>query len=278
LLTAFAGFLQARSAGGQWLLRIDDLDTERSRAKATEQILRQLEAHGLHWDETPRLQSQHIEEYETAFAGLRQRGLLFPCVCSRARLARDSLPGIDGAVYAGTCRGGVSTPEHVAWRLRVSDGTLQLDDAWQGRLQRDLARDMGDFAVRRADGQIGYQLACVVDEAAQGIGEVVRGADLIGSSLRQVYLQSLLGLPSPAYRHLPLLLDGNGRKLSKQNHAQPIDAAHAVANLYRCLQLLGQAPPFQLRGESVEKVVRWAQSHWDAAKVPRGLQHPQPPA
>lgn len=272
LLTALASYLQARRAAGQWLLRIDDLDSERCRAEHSDAILRQLEAHQLLWDEPPRLQSRHVAEYQTAFEQLHDLGLLYPCACTRAQLAQDSLPGIDGPVYAGTCRDHTRLAQRVAWRLRVGDGELRSGDAWQGELRRSLRQDIGDFVLRRADGQIGYQLACVVDEAAQGITEVVRGADLIGSSFRQLHLQALLGLPAPAYRHLPLLLDDHGRKLSKQNHAQPISSAGAGDNLHYCLELLGQAPPQELRGADAMAMMRWGQLHWNPQKVPPGLQ------
>jgi glutamyl-Q tRNA(Asp) synthetase len=275
LLTALASYLRARSAGGVWLLRIDDLDAERCRAEFVDAIQRQLEAHQLHWDEAPRLQSRHAAEYEPAFGRLQALGLLFRCACTRAQLARDSLPGVDGPVYAGTCRERPLEAERPAWRLRAADGELRLDDPWQGELRRRLGTDIGDFVVRRADGGIGYQLACVVDEAAQGITEVVRGADLIGSSFRQMHLQERLGLPMPAYRHLPVLLDGSGRKLSKQNHAQPLVSAAAGDNLLHCLDLLGQAPPSLLRGAPPPEVMQWAQAHWNASRVPTGP-HLQP--
>jgi glutamyl-Q tRNA(Asp) synthetase len=273
LLTALASWLQARQAGGAWLLRIDDLDAERCRPEHADAILRQLEAHGLLWDEPPRVQSRHLAEYEAAFERLHDLGLLYPCACTRAQLAQDSRPGVDGPVYAGTCRDRGVVSERPAWRLRAGGGPLLLHDPWQGELRRDLAGDVGDFVVRRADGQFGYQLACVVDEAAQGITEVVRGADLIGSSFRQRRLQALLGLPAPAYRHLPVLVGPDGRKLSKQNHARPIDAAHAADNLRYCLELLGQAPPPQPGGGAAIEVLNWALSHWNPAAVPGGVQH-----
>jgi glutamyl-Q tRNA(Asp) synthetase len=273
LLTALASWLQARSAGGAWLLRIDDLDSERCRPEHAGTIQRQLEAHGLLWDEPPRLQSRHLPEYEAAFERLRDLGLVYPCACTRAQLAQDSLPGIDGPVYAGTCRDRAVVSGRPSWRLRVGRGALRLHDPWQGELDRDLAADIGDFVLRRADGQIGYQLACVVDEAAQGISEVVRGADLIGSSFRQLHLQHLLRLPSPAYRHLPVLAGADGRKLSKQNHARPVEAAAAAASLQHCLELLNQAPPAALRGAAVAEVLRWGLAHWDAEAVPGGVQH-----
>lgn len=270
LLTALASWLQARQAGGAWLLRIDDLDTERCRPEHADAILRQLEAHGLLWDEPPRVQSRHVAEYEAAFERLHDLGLLYPCACTRAQLAQDSLPGVDGPLYAGTCRDRGVVSERPSWRLRAGAGSLHLHDPWQGELRRDLQADIGDFVIRRADGQIGYQLACIVDEAAQGISEVVRGADLIGSSFRQRYLQGLLRLAAPAYRHLPVLLGADGRKLSKQNHAQPINAIHAGDNLYYCLTLLGQAPPAVLRGTAPDEILRWAQQNWDPQRLPNG--------
>jgi glutamyl-Q tRNA(Asp) synthetase len=273
LLTALASWLQARQSGGAWLLRIDDLDAERCRPEHADTILRQLEAHGLLWDEPPRVQSRHVGEYEAAFERLHDLGLLYPCACTRAQLARDSLPGVDGPVYAGTCRDLGVVSERPSWRLRVGGGTLSLHDPWQSELRRELAGDIGDFVVKRADGQTGYQLACVVDEAAQRISEVVRGADLIGSSFRQRILQQQLGLYSPAYRHLPVLAGPDGRKLSKQNQARPIDAAHAADNLHYCLELLGQAPPAELRQAAASEVLRWGLAHWNAAAVPGGVQH-----
>ena len=159
-------------------------------------------------------------------------------------------------------------------RLKVAAQISCYDDAWQGRQCRDLAAEVGDFVVKRADGVIAYQLACAVDEAAQRITEVVRGADLLGSTFRQLSVQQALGFASPAYRHLPVLNDARGRKLSKQNHAQPVTRAQASANLYSCLELLGQSPQAELRGAAVAELLRWAVSHWDAAKIPRGAAFP----
>lgn len=272
LLTALAGWLQARSAGGRWLLRIDDLDAARCRPQHADTILRQLEAHALHWDEAPRVQSRHRAEYAGIFERLRGAGRVYPCTCTRAQLARDSLAGIDGPVYAGTCRDTSRTPAGAAWRLRAGGGTLALHDRWRGDLQRDVARDVGDFVVWRADGTPGYQLACVVDEDAQGITEVVRGSDLVGSSLRQVLLQRILGLASPDYLHLPVLVGADGRKLSKQNHAAPVAAEAASANLLLCLRLLNQAPPADLRNGTPAAVLDWASRQWNPRALPASAQ------
>lgn len=272
LLTALASYLQSKAAGGTWLLRIDDLDTPRIMPGAEAAILRQLEGHGLLWDESPRRQSEHLEAYAAALETLATRDLLFDCSCTRAVLAASSLPGPDGSVYAGACRSGrisgAPMSRH-ALRLRVPIETLRLDDGWQGPTQRDLGADVGDFVVRRADGQYAYQLACAVDEAAQAITEVVRGADLLGSTFRQLVVMRSLGIRPPAYRHLPVLVDANGDKLSKQNHAAPLRNVDAADNLYRCLQWLNQNPPAALGRGSAHSALSWAIAHWAPERAPR---------
>jgi glutamyl-Q tRNA(Asp) synthetase len=268
LLTALAGWLQARTAGGRWLLRFDDLDSPRCQPGADDQILRQLEAHGLHWDESPRWQSRHVEDYRAALERLRAQGRLYACGCTRAQLQRSALPGPDGPVYPGTCRDRAQ-PGAGALRVRVTAGTDTLDDPWQGLQRRELERDIGDFIVLRRDGRIAYQLASCVDEAAQGITEIVRGADLLGSSFRQAYLRRCLDLAAIPSRHLPVLTGADGQKLSKQNHAPPLDASQAPEQLWRCLEWLGQAPEPRLRQASVGSLLAWAQAHWEPGRVPR---------
>ena len=271
LLTALASYLDAKSHGGVWLLRMDDLDAPRCVLGAADQILRQLDAYGLHWDETVRYQSHHVHDYEAALATLQTRALVYRCVCTRAELKRDSLPGPDDAVYAGRCRGTNPDSSTHSLRLQMDTGTLELHDPCQGRLTRDRVRDIGDFVVRRNDGAIAYQLACVVDEATQHITDVWRGADLIGSSFRQRHLQSLLVLPSPRYRHLPVLLDTDGRKLSKQNHAPPLTSADVSAQLIRSLHRLGQAPSEDLIGASPATLLASAIKHWNPSAIPSGI-------
>jgi len=269
LLTALAGFLQARIQSGLWFLRMDDLDAPRCVPGVDALIQRQLEVHALHWDGAVRYQSRHEADYRAALHELRLRESSYACVCTRAVLARDALAGPDGPVYAGTCRGhGESAAPH-ALRLKLDEEHLQLEDAWQGRLTRHSLSDIGDFVLQRADGRIAYQLACVVDEQALGITEVVRGADLIGSSFRQIYLMRRMGLPAPSYRHLPVLLGQDGRKLSKQNHAAAADNDHASANLITCLRLLGQKPPDFILRDAPRHIVGWAIEHWDAGAVPK---------
>jgi glutamyl-Q tRNA(Asp) synthetase len=269
LVTALASYLQARSCGGTWLMRIDDLDEPRCPPGVDAEILRQLEAHGLQWDEAPRYQSRHVAEYEAAFAALRERAELYGWGCTRAVLKATALPGPDGPVYPGTCR--TRRLEHGSVRLRLKGNRVTLNDPWQDPPSREPAA-IGDFVVRRADGAIAYQLACVIDEQAQRITEVVRGADLLGSTFQQLCLHEALALRPPAYRHLPVVVDAAGRKLSKQNHAPPIEARAASANLWACLDLLQQAPPAALRGAPVGETLTWAVAHWNAARLPRAAQ------
>jgi glutamyl-Q tRNA(Asp) synthetase len=268
LLTALASWLQARAAGGRWLLRFDDLDGPRCPAGADEQILRQLDAHGLHWDEPPRWQSRHVEAYQAALDQLRAQGRLYVCDCTRAQLQQSALSGPDGPVYPGSCRDR-GHPAPGALRVRMAAGTDTLDDPWQGPQLRALERDIGDFIVLRRDGRIAYQLASCVDEAAQGITEIVRGADLLGSSFRQAYLRRCLGLATIPSRHLPVLTGPDGQKLSKQNHASPLDIGQAPMQLWRCLEWLGQTPEPGLQQASISSLLAWAQAHWDPRRVPR---------
>lgn len=268
LLTALASYLEARSRKGRWLLRIDDLDSERVDLAAERQILLQLEAHGLHWDEPPRRQSQQLPAYRAALERLERDSALYPCTCTRTDLARNALAGPDGPVYAGTCRAGQAARGAYALRLRVTPGLLVFGDRGLGRQQRELASEVGDFVVRRRDGVIAYQLACAIDEVEQGITEVVRGADLLGSTFCQLHLLQRLDLPAPAYRHVPVLGDTLGRKLSKQNRAPALVSAEAADNLRRCLDWLGQRPPPALSHEPVAKVLDWALGHWNVQRIP----------
>jgi glutamyl-Q tRNA(Asp) synthetase len=270
LLTALASWLDARAARGRWLLRIDDLDRTRCTLAAESEILRQLEAHGLTWDETPRRQSARVAEYEDAIARLRDSGALYACTCTRARLALTSLRGTDGPVYAGTCRETAATPSAAsALRFRMPDGETAFDDRVQGGLRRDNRLDIGDFVVQRNDGICGYQLACAVDEHAQRITRVVRGADLIPSTLCQLHLLRALGYDAPSYAHIPVIIDRSGRKLSKQNHARPLDLRKAAGNLVECLSMLGQTLPPSLARGRTEEIMEWAVKNWALDTIPR---------
>lgn len=269
LQTAVASFLAAREQQGSWLLRLDDLDGPRCSPDAADTIQRQLEAHGLQWDESVYRQSDHRERYRAALDVLLKDGWLYRCDCSRAQLAMRGAPGRYGRIYGGRCREHPLPAGHSgSLRLRVPAENLGWDDAGCGRLEADLQRDIGDFVVCRRDQLPGYQLACALDEGAMEISEVVRGADLIGSTFCQQVVLRALQQPAPRYRHLPLRRDAAGRKLSKQNHAPPLQGEDAAGNLRRCLAGLGQTAPEPAAAERVEDVLAWAGRHWDPQRVP----------
>lgn len=257
LVTALGSWLDARAAGGRWALRIDDLDGPRVRAGAEDEILRQLEAHGLWWDGAVRRQSEHVAEYTAALEQLRAAGSLYACRCTRAELARFEPAQEDGeAAYPGTCRRAGWSDVDASLRVRVDPA--------------DAHHTGGDFVVRRRDGQIGYQLACAVDEHAQGITDVVRGADLVQSGQRQRWLMRMLGLPSPRYRHLPLVLAKNGLKLSKRNESEPLRIERAAANLRLALLLLGQEAPRDSSDSDIDGLLRTATARWAPERIPSG--------
>ncbi len=270
LVAAVGSFLQARSRGGRWLVRIEDLDPPREAPGAAANILRTLEAFGLHWDGAVMYQSCRHGVYEAALKMLERHDAIYPCACSRGEIADSSMQGVDGPVYPGTCRDGL-TPGRAprAWRVKVDGATVEFADVLQGRMRRCLASDFGDFVLRRADGFFAYQLAVVVDDAEQGITEVVRGADLIESTPRQIHLQRLLVLPTPDYAHLPVALNARGEKLSKQTLALPVEAARPQQQLLRVLQFLGQQAPAELAETGLDDFWRWAVAHWRLDRVPR---------
>ena len=236
LIAAAASWLDARAAGGRWLVRIEDLDRPRCVPGAADAILRALVRLGLHWDGEVLYQSRRLEHYRAALEDLAPH--TYWCGCTRREIADSSLGlAADGAhIYPGTCRSGSAHKR--ALRVRTSSEPLAFVDRVQGRCQQVLERDIGDLVLYRADGLFAYQLAVVVDDAAQGVTDVVRGADLLDSTPRQIYLQRLLGLPTPRYLHVPVALDAAGAKISKQTSAAPIEADAAA--LRRALGFLGQ--------------------------------------
>lgn len=268
LLAALGSYLAARAAGGRWLLRIDDLDAPRVVPGATDAILRSLQAHGLLWDGEVLYQSRRGEAYRAALEHLRAAGLTYACACTRRELAAIARAGVDGPVYPGTCRGGLAADRPArALRLRVPDADIGFLDTVQGEYRHNLARAVGDFVLQRADGLIAYQLATVVDDAFQGVTQVVRGVDLLASTPRQIHLQQCLGLPQPDYAHLPLLVDRQGMKLGKQTGAGPLDDRHASANLRQVLAALQLPPPADLRGAPPAELLRWATAYWEPAQL-----------
>lgn len=265
LVAALASWLDARAQSGRWLVRIEDIDTPRTVAGADEIILAQLRALGLLWDGEIVWQSRRGALYQHAFDQLAARGLVYGCGCTRREIA-DSQAGTAGAdgerPYPGTCRNGLAPGREArAWRLRVPPGIERFDDRWLGLQAQDVALAVGDFALKRADGLWAYQLAVVVDDADQGVTDVVRGADLLGSTARQRVLGRLLGLPLPRMMHVPLVVDpATGLKLSKQNHAQAVDTGRPLAALAQAWQNLGFAPLAvpDVPAFLAEAIARWA--------------------
>ena len=255
LAAALASWLEARAAGGRWLVRIEDLDPPREQPGAADEILRTLERFGLYWDGEVVFQSRRKALYQESLDDLRE--FTYGCGCSRREIADSSLGlAADGAqIYPGTCRDGLP-PSRQPRSLRVKvAGSIDFVDRVQGPQRQNLETEVGDFVLRRADGQFAYQLAMVVDDAAQGVSDVVRGADLLGSTARQIFLQRLLGLPTPRYLHIPAAVNAAGEKLSKQTGALPV----SESDFPGALRFLGQTPTSDLQE---------ALRNWNPALIP----------
>ncbi|MBS1191086.1 MAG: Glutamyl-tRNA synthetase, class Ic [Rhodocyclaceae bacterium] len=272
LVAAVGSYLDARAHGGEWLVRMEDVDAPRNVPGAAEGILATLEAFGFEWQGEVLWQSQRLEAYQAALAELKSRGLAYGCACSRKEIAEAaSHPAVDGGLaYPGTCRAGLPPGRPArAWRLRVPDEDWGCEDRLQGAVIQRLERDVGDFVLRRADGQFAYQLAVVVDDAFQEITDVVRGADLIDSTPRQIWLQHCLGVATPRYAHLPVATNAAGEKLSKQTRAPALDPARGGTELVRALAFLGQQPPAELARAGFPEIWQWARAHWRFEALPR---------
>jgi len=281
LVSAVGSYLDAKNHNGIWLVRIEDIDTPRCMRDAASDILHTLEAFGLHWDESILYQSRRTDAYQEALQQLQEIDAVYPCACTRKEIADSALYGIDGQIYPGHCRNGISAGrEGRAWRVRTDfspsppvgegageRGRIEFDDALQGHIVQHLESETGDFVVKRADGLFAYQLAVVVDDAFQGITNVVRGADLLYSTPRQIYLQRLLGLPAPAYLHLPIAVNAQGEKLSKQTLAQPVGIHNAAATLFDVLVFLRQQPPGELQADSIGSILNWAIANWNTGSL-----------
>ena len=266
LVAAVASYCDAKKQGGQWLLRIEDVDLTRTVNGASAEIIATLARYGFLWDGPIITQSQRTALYEAALSQLRAQSLAYPCTCSRKEIADSStIQGIEGAIYPGTClRHPIKSRIQPAWRLKTSDSRITFEDRILGRLQQNMATDIGDFVIKRADGLFSYQLAVVVDDALQGVTHVVRGADLLHSTSRQIYLQQRLQYPTPVYAHVPLVKNTEGQKLSKQTLASSIANDNVVETLYHALIFLRQSPPEALKTASLDAVWRWAIEHWQS--------------
>lgn len=263
LLAALASYLDARHHGGRWLVRMEDLDTPRNLPGASEHILRTLLAYGLQWDGEVIRQSDRLPRYQHIIDQWIEQGIAYFCDCSRRTIiAQDGL-------YPGTCRDRQlpAAPDH-AVRVRVTEAAMSFEDRLQGLLQQNLAGSCGDFIIRRRDGIIAYQLAVVSDDIDQGITDIVRGADLLDSTPRQLWLYRLLQQPAPRYLHVPLIMRHDGEKLSKRLGSAPLDADQAIATLYRALCILTPDLPAALRSAPVNRQLEWATHHWQPTRLP----------
>lgn len=316
LVAAVGSYLEAKSRQGEWLLRIEDLDSPRALPGAAKEILHTLEALGMGWDGEVIYQSQRNAAYQAALARLGEQGLTYPCLCSRKEIADSSITGIGRAlerrtrdpakrgsgserdaatafhgdriplrgrtflqkallrparsrpVYPGTCRNNFPDGNKIgSLRVRTDNNMIEFEDVLQGKIRQHLESDIGDFVLRRADGVYAYQLAVVVDDAEQSITHVVRGADLLDSTPRQIYLQQLLGYPTPAYLHLPVAVNTQGEKLSKQTRAAPIDATRPLPYLLAAVRFLGQHPPAELAEGNVALFWQWARENWQSGSI-----------
>lgn len=260
LLAAAASYLQARRRGGRWLLRIEDIDPPREQPGAAKRIVEALERYGFEWDGPVINQSDSHEAHAAALERLLEEGHAYRCGCSRSDLA-DAPRGPLGIIYPGTCRKGC-TAEETAVRIRTDDCAIRFVDGLQGVHQERLESESGDFVVWRRDGLVAYHLAVVVDDHEQGITEIVRGIDLMDSTCRQIWLQRLLGFPTPGYLHIPVAVHPDGEKLSKATGAAAVTVGHPQAVLVQALRALGQRPPAGLRDADLKDVWNWAIENW----------------
>ncbi|MBB3046604.1 glutamyl-Q tRNA(Asp) synthetase [Litorivivens lipolytica] len=268
LIGALASFLDARANHGQWLLRMENIDPPREIAGSDERILNTLRRHGLHWDGPMLEQSTRSKAYDAALQTLLDAGLAFRCSCSRRQLAEFE------GIHRGHCVAEVN-PNDCAIRLAVPDELWQAHDRLQTPIQQNLARDVGDFILKRRDGYYAYQLAVVVDDAFQGITHVVRGSDLWVSTPRQRFLQQQLGFSSPSYLHFPVIIGSDGHKLSKQTFAAAVDDSRACDNLLLALRFLNQPLPTGPNTASVEAILEHAIQHWDTRYLPPFMGQPE---
>ena len=266
LVAAVASYLDARSVGGKWLVRMEDLDPPREMPGAQAAILETLERYGFEWDGPVERQSDRHAAYSAQVEQWLRSGLAYACTCSRKQLE-----GSNG-IYPGTCR----DAQHdwhgdVAIRIRVPELDYRFTDRLQGEFHQHLGREVGDFIICRRDGLFAYQLAVVLDDAWQGVTDIVRGADLLDNTPRQLYLQELLGIAAPRYLHVPLIIQPDGHKLGKSYRSPPLEAEQAAPLLVRALKALGQNPPAGLAQSAPGDVLTWGIRHWNAEAIPHSL-------
>ena len=267
LVAGVASYLDARAHGGEWLVRIEDVDETRAIAGADTAILNTLEKLRMHWDLEVCYQSRRKARYREVIDQLLVRDVVFPCGCSRAEIAREGRPGSEGPVYPGTCRNGLPAgvrPKTL--RIRTDTRSIAFDDRIAGRHNQNIGHAVGDFVIRRADGFTAYQLAVVVDDHDQGITHVVRGADLLTSTPRQIFLQRTLGYATPRYAHIPIALNTAGKKISKRDQARPIELSSPLHALLAAMKFLNQDIP-DPEPATLAEFWEHAIAMWDIDKV-----------
>ncbi len=257
LYAALASFLHARSQQGRWLLRIDDVDYLREAKGASESIIDTLQHFGLFWDGPIYYQTDQLNHYQQIIESLQNRQLIYPCNCTR-----KSLRALDNPIYPGICRDKSVQADTFSLRIKCSDSEVRFTDQLQGNQQHNMARQHGDFIIKRRDQITAYQLAAVIDDQQQGISHVVRGYDLLDSTPKQIYLQQILGYRSPVYCHFPVIVDSKGDKLSKQSFADAVSLKKPEKTLFFLLQLLCQQPPEKLKHASLQSMIDWGIEHW----------------
>lgn len=263
LIAAVGSYLQARKNNGDWLIRIEDVDTTRAIKGADTDILNTLESFGFEWDDEIVYQSKQTRHYQNVLDLLTTQALTFPCICSRKQLLGQD-------IYPGTCRSRqYPEKQQHAIRLLAKETTIEFNDRVMGKQSQNIRQQCGDFTIKRRDGLFAYQLAVVVDDAIQNITEVVRGADLLDSTPRQIYLQQLLNYHTPDYCHLPLAVDAIGNKISKSEGATKIGVNQKEKLLIKVLSFLGQNPPADLALSSINDIWLWAIEHWQVKQIPK---------
>lgn len=271
LVAAVASFCDARANHGKWLLRMEDVDQSRSVKGAANSIIQTLEEFGFEWDTEIIYQSQRREQYEAHLEKLKLKNLVYACTCSRKEInLTNPKMGIEGAIYPKTCLNNpIKQNKQAAWRIHTPNEMITFKDEVQGLIEQNISQEIGDFILLRADKLFAYQLAVVTDDAAQGVTHVIRGADLLLSTPRQIYLQHLLDLATPSYAHIPIICNSIGEKLSKQTLAKTIKKCDASALTFKALSLLNQEPPTELINEPVQTILNWGVDHWQLNAVGR---------
>ena len=268
LIAAVASYLDAKRHGGKWLVRIEDVDRTRCKPEWVTNILRTLESMGFEWDGEIVMQSARIDHYDAALDQLKSAHLLYACICSRREIGDSAVRGIEGPVYPGTCRNQHHAAQGAALRVITNNDAVEFEDRAQGRFSQRIESEIGDFILRRRDGLHAYQLAVVVDDALQAVTHVVRGADLLDSTTRQIYLQRLLGYPTPAYLHFPVAVNELGQKLSKQTLAAGVNAQSARNAVLAALRFLGQDASDASQAGTTRELISAAALNWNPGLIP----------